>query len=1617
MKFWHLLPALALSMMLAAAIPAVSASYDYPFVLKWGERGIGTFGEFSSPQYAAVDSNGSVYVTDLGNKRVQKFSGDGEFLTAWGNSGSLPGEFNAPAGIAVYGESVYVVDRHLHRVQQFDLDGNFVNEWGSKGSGDGEFLLPNGIDTDINGSVYVIDTGNQRVQVFTFDGEYVFEFGSSGTQDDKFLNPVGISVENGAAYVTDAGNNAVKKFKTDGTFIKNYDSSSGGLVMGPYGIQGDGDGNMYIADYRNNRILYLGGDGLAITSWGKGGVRDGDFMSPTDVVMDDNGYLFVTDTNGNRIQKFSSPMVREMSMPEEIPDAPEQEIPAEPEPIQGHPDTIPPILQLPNHISGDIVKPTILVPADLTVEVTGHLTAINIGHASAHDESGIQLLTNNAPSKFTLGTSTIIWTAIDGSGNLAVAPQQITVQDTMPPVITPMDNVTLLAVHPTLNLVLLNAPNVYDTLGVLSLTNDAPEHFVIGTTAVTWTAMDVVANTAKFVQYVHLVDIEPPVLYVPKAIVQEAVAVFENLVDLGNANVTDNSLAAHVGNDAPEYFPLGNTTVIWTATDGSGNSISDVQNVMITDTTAPQFDPINAILSEAVTAVANKINLTEPYAYDVQNFTISNNAPDAFPTGTTLITWVAVDAYGNKATAIQNVTIRDTTPPAINHTGDVIAEAAGPHGTPVVLQIPQTTDAISAVNVTNDAPDLYALGETNVTWIAADENGNNVSIIQKITVLDTIAPEITILTEIIAEAIGYMNNTVDIGLPVVYDIVGVENLTNDAPQAYAVGTTTVTWIASDESKNTANATQTVTIVDTKQPSITAPFDIIVEAQNPNGEPVAIGKASAGDAVGIFEVRHDAPEIFPFGITNVTWTATDMSGNSNSTVQTVTVHDTVPPSITAPQNVTIEAQSPASNRVELGVALADDAVGVVELRHNSPLLFLMGTTLITWTATDASGNFASDVQTVLVHDTSSPALEIPADITAEAVSANGTAIPIGDATATDIDEIEITNNAPELYAIGTTLVTWTATDASGNFASDVQTVLVHDTSSPAVAAPADITSEAIATNTPVNTGIAIAYDTAGAVSVTSDAPAAFLIGVTQVTWTATDGAGNTAFAVQEINIIDSTSPIVAAPANVAAEAQSENGAKADIGTATATDIGEVTISNNAPEIFPIGKTQVTWTAVDASGNGATVVQNITVSDTTAPVITAPANVTAEAVAHNTPVEIGIAKATDTAGRVLISNNAPKSFLMGSVQVTWTAADDSGNIAAVIQIVTVQDTTAPALTPPANVTAEAESVNGAVVAIGTATATDIGDVTISNNAPEIFPIGKTQVTWTAVDASGNGANAVQTVKVSDTVVPVIVAPVGITAEAESSDGTSVSLLDPQSADISGIASVTNNAPEKFQLGDTVVTWTLTDNYNNTATAEQTVSIVDTTPPVIDLPDTVVFEITGTSTRASLEDATAFDLVDGAVSVTNNAPESFGLEKVNITWTSTDASGNTAKTIQILEPNACGKPLSYYVLTVGTDLDDSIRGTAQPDLMFLLRGDDVVFGERGNDCIFGGQGSDVIFGGEGDDTLYGDEDGDVLRGDSGSDSIFGGEGYDIIDGGDGYDSCGLITDTAQDLTIRCE
>ena len=134
---------------------------------------------------------------------------------------------------------------------------------------------------------------------------------------------------------------------------------------------------------------------------------------------------------------------------------------------------LPPPISIPN----DFVKPVISVPENVIVEATGGLTSVKIGSAMANDESGILSLSNNAPKKFPLGISTIIWTAIDGSGNMAIASQTVTVQDTTPPEISPVPRIMGEARSFNQNIIELDQPSVSDAVGIVSIENNAPDAY------------------------------------------------------------------------------------------------------------------------------------------------------------------------------------------------------------------------------------------------------------------------------------------------------------------------------------------------------------------------------------------------------------------------------------------------------------------------------------------------------------------------------------------------------------------------------------------------------------------------------------------------------------------------------------------------------------------------------------------------------------------------------------------------------------------------------------------------------------------------------------------------------------------------------------------------------------------------------------------------------------------------------------------------------------------------------------------------------------------------------------------------------------------------------------
>jgi len=1433
---------------------AMAASSSHPLLVKWGESGNGN-GEFYNPQNLATDSDGNVYVTDLGNRRVQKFDNNGIFLKTWGTAGSEPGQFNSISGIAVDQNSVYVVDNQLNKIQKFDLDGKFVTQWGIQGKSTGQFMSPSGIAIGNNGTVLVVDTGNHRIQEFSEDGDFIMQFGTSGTSKGQFISPVGITLDSESnIYVSDPASNKITKFDSSGNYIKTFGPNSGGLPIRPNGIQIDPEGNLYVADGDNNRVLRLDPEGLTLTTFGSMGIAEGQFKIAKDLTLDKFGNLFIIDTNGHRIQKFATPLVVET----------QQATQQTTQSITTNTQTTSVVNPVPN----DFTKPTILPPNDLIIEATGGLTPVSVGQAMANDESGIQSLTSNAPAEFPIGITTVIWTAIDGAGNVAIATQTVTVSDTTSPTISSPSDITIEAKNPTQNSVELTTPNATDNVGVISVTNDAPSDFPIGETVVMWTATDVMGNEAYAPQTIKVLDTTKPTIHPPKNIVVEATSLDKNEVFLGESTVIDNGNIISITNDAPQFFKIGETTVTWITSDSSGNTATGVQLVSVVDTTSPKIVLPQKITFEANSTTSNIVEIGTLNVTDVQEVTITNDAPSIFPIGETTITWNVTDASGNFVTAQQTVNVVDTTPPTITITNDIIKEATGLDGNVVNLSEIFVEDISEISSVVNNTPEAFPFGNTTVTWTVTDIYGNVAKKEQIVSIIDTTPPKIIAPKDIVIEAVDTKENFVDFGQPNVTDLVEIASVSNDAPNSFPIGMTTVTWEASDTSGNTAFATQVISVVDTTPPEIIPPPNVVAESTGPNGSSVSIENATVSDTIGVSTISNNAPTVFPIGDTIVTWNATDNYGNTGTANQTISVVDTTPPSITPLDPIIQEATSENQNIVELQETLVEDVVGVVSITNDTPQAFPVGDTIVTWTATDAAGNSANAAQAISVVDTTPPSITPLDPIIQEATSEN--------------------QNIVEL-----------------------QETLVEDV--------------------------------VGVVSITNDTPQAFPVGDTIVTWTATDAAGNSANATQAISVVDTTPPKLIIPSTKTVEAKGTSGNVVDYGTATASDqVGVTSLSNDAPETFPFGLTSITWAASDAAGNNVTAIQQISVVDTTVPTIT----------------------------------------------------------------------------PPLDIVAEAQSMNNNTVSLVEPEVSDaVGVKSITNDAPSFFSLGDTIVTWTATDTSGNSANATQKVSIIDTTHPSIVPVSDVTLEASSASENQVSLVPPSAKDSVSDVKITHNGPSLFPLGETIITWTATDAAGNSATLNQKITIIDTTPPKLVLPENIIIDATGLETLVSIGSANSTDLTDAAPSMTNDAPQAFPLGQTLVTWAATDSLGNEVSATQAIEVQACGKPISYYNMIEGTPDDDIIVGTNQPDLIFAHGGDDIISGGKGNDCIFGGEGDDIIFGNEGNDGLNGGEGNDMIKGQSGSDIITGGLGMDMIDGGDDSDSCVDANKSDGDLVVKCE
>lgn len=415
---------------------------------------------------------------------------------------------------------------------------------------------------------------------------------------------------------------------------------------------------------------------------------------------------------------------------------------------------------------------------------------------------------------------------------------------------------------------------------------------------------------------------------------------------------------------------------------------------------------------------------------------------------------------------------------------------------------------------------------------------------------------------------------------------------------------------------------------------------------------------------------------------------------------------------------------------------------------------------------------------------------------------------------------------------------------------------------------------------------------------------------EITCTVEDSQGEIASDTFEITVVDTTDPEITVPSDISAEATGPSGASV-LFSVTASDIVDADVDVSCEDqdtnavasgdSFSLGTVIVTCNALDDSGNEASDSFDITVVDTTAPQLSLPLDITNEATGPGGATVSFSATATDLVDGDLPVDCTPASgseFSLGTTPVSCSATDMAGNTATSGFNIIVEDTTAPVLSLPDEITEEATGPDGATVTFS-ATASDIvdGAVTVFCDpaSGSTFALGDTTVDCEAEDNAGNKAMESFTVKVEDTTPPTLALPGDMIVEATGPTGA-LATFSASASDLVDGSTTVNCTPESgstFALGETTVNCSTTDNAGNTASGSFMVTVVDTTPPTLDLSDNISVHASGISGALVTYSASATDLVDGSVPVTclPASGSTFPIGTTTVNCSAADEAGNSA------------------------------------------------------------------------------------------------------------------------------
>ena len=1138
-------------------------------------------------------------------------------------------------------------------------------------------------------------------------------------------------------------------------------------------------------------------------------------------------------------------------------------------------------------------------------------------------------INGDCPSEFTRIRT---FTATDGCGLTSQHTQTVEVIDVVDPVLNvPSNAVFSCDVGPTF------APATATDACNGSLTvvegeqvtepGDCPGEYTIHRT---FSTEDLCGNTATGAQTIYVQDLTPPTIALPADVILPCGSEFV----YPPASVTDNCTAEEditlttfnslPPTDCPQERILERRFL---ATDLCGNSTLEIQTVTVTDNDLPFFTYVPADTSFSCD---EEPMLEDAVATDdCSSFEITTTTDTLFgecASNYDLIrTFTVIDACGNMADAQQVISIRDTEAPVIGSVFDeVLSIECDQIWSPTDLDAQDNCSAVSwELSIDTVGTPSTGVYQLNVIHTAVDACGNAASTPQTVSVSDTTPPAFVSVPEDLTLS---CEDDIPFEVAVATDnctAVTVE-VSDDLALEVALGEhlLTRTFTATDAQGNIAQAVQLISIVDATAPQFTfVPADYTIECS----EDLTLLDATAQDncsdvSISVSSVTTPGGATGNYTLTR-TFTATDDAGNSTSASQTITVQDTTAPEFTTvPADYTVEC----TDDMPMEAATAIDACGPVTVEVSSITTQgnASGNYVITrtFTATDDAGNSTSASQTITVQDTTAPEFTfVPADYTVECSEE----MPMDDATASDncaVVSIEVESETTPGNATGNYVITrtFTATDDAGNSTSASQTITVQDTTAPEFTfVPADYTVEC-SEEMPMDD--AVAADNCGEVTVevsneTTPGNATGNYVITR-TFTATDDAGNSTSTSQTITVVDTTAPILNVPADYTTECS--DGLVLDLAEAfdlcgpTSVAVEVETILGDAIGNYTLIRT---FTATDDAGNSTSASQTITVQDTTPPeFISVPEDAVVEC---SEDLPYSEPSTNDACGTVeltysdeVIPGNAAGNY---TVIRTFTATDDAGNSSSATQTFNVVDTTDPEFTfVPADFTVECSDE----MPMDDATASDnCGEVTMevtsetaAGDAAGNYVITRT---FTATDDAGNSTSAEQTITVQDTTAPEFTfVPADYTVECSEEMPMDVATASDNCGEVT--IEVESETTSGNATGNYVITrtFTATDDAGNSTSTSQTITVVDTTAPILNVPADYTAEC---SDEMPMDDATASDNCgEVSIEVTSQttAGDAAGNYVITRTFTATDDAGNATSATQTITVQDTTSPEFTFV-----------------------------------------------------------------------------------------------------------